>query len=216
MPSLPNLLILVRHGESTCNVVGAELNLPTHRYPLTDVGRSQVLATAEFLKIKYPISFDACYCSYYQRARETLELLAPGQRIIEDPRLAEAQRGVYHYYPRNELSRLLPLERERLNFEGKYHYRPFGGENWLDVELRILSFLNYLRLCHSGGQVLVVVHSHWLLLFNRLLRGFSIDEAVRRYENGELQNFAGVTIYRGLMDGGRESLELDNYVAYKQ
>ena len=195
--SWPKRLVLVRHAESEGNVRSvderAQFDIATHAYPLTEKGRDQARITGEYLKNLYG-NFDVHYTSYYARSKETMAIMYPDARVYEDPRLAEAQRGIYHAMTREEILAQFPKEHERKEREGLYHYRPFGGENWADVELRIHSFLGTLNRDYDDMKVLMVVHGHWLLLFQRLIHHFSIDEAIRRYKAGVFEN-ASVTAY---------------------
>ena len=53
----------------------------------------------------------------------------------------------------------------------------------------------------------MVVHGHWLILFQRLIHRFSIDEAMAKYKAGTFAN-ASVTTYQGEMIEGRSRLVL--------
>jgi len=195
----PSLLVLVRHAESEGNIRSAEeraaFEKSTKDYALTERGREQARFAGEYLKKKYPESFHVFYTSYYARARQTMELMMPGERVYEDPRLREAERGMWHIMTRDEVAVRYPYEIERKERDGLYHYRPLGGENWPDVELRIHSFLGTVARDQEGQNVLIVVHGHWLILFQRLIHHFSIEEAVQRYQNATVEN-ASVTVYR--------------------
>jgi broad specificity phosphatase PhoE len=115
---------------------------------------------------------------------------------------------------REQIEEKLPGEHERKQREGLYHYRPFGGENHPDIELRIHSFLQELRWDFAGQKVLVVTHGHWLILLQRILQRLSIEESIQRYRSGFFQN-ASITVYRAKEESGRTklSLELENFVA---
>jgi broad specificity phosphatase PhoE len=193
-------LVLVRHAESKGNVLDvnerARLDVSSHDYPLTQRGYEQAQITGAYLRGLYPDGFDVYYASYYERAKMTMELMWPNAKIYEDPRLAEAQRGIYHGLTSDQVRELFPNEIARKEREGLYHYRPWGGENWPDVELRIHSFLGTLARDCEGKSVCIVVHGHWLILFQRLIEHFSIDEALRRYKAAIVPN-ASVTHYVG-------------------
>lgn len=171
----------------------ARFETATHDYALTERGRQQALRTSRYLRALYG-EFDVRYVSYYRRSCETMGLLYPGAKVYEDPRLAEAQRGMYHAMPSSRVAELFPSEIARKEREGLYHYRPWGGENWPDVELRIHSFLGTLSRDCGGQKVAIVVHGHWLILFQRLIHHFSINEALARYRSGVFEN-ASVTTY---------------------
>lgn len=215
----PALLGLVRHAESQGNILTvderANFELATHAYDITPRGQAQAAVTGRYLQEKYG-DFDVYYSSYYKRAKETLRIMYPNARHFEDARLAEGQRGVWHIMTSGEVAKNFPKEAERKKREGLYHYRPFGGENWADIELRIHSFLGTLNRDYSGQKVLIVVHGHWLILFQRLIEHFSIEEAERRYRQGIFAN-ASVTVYQGQMIGNKNRLSLveNNLVPWK-
>lgn len=62
----------------------------------------------------------------------------------------------------------------------------------------------------------MVVHGHWLILFQRLIHHFSIAEAVQRYENGPFEN-GSVMIYEGRKFSGKSRLVLveENIVPWR-
>jgi len=195
----PKRLVLVRHAESEGNVLSKEerarYDRATHAYQLTERGRKQARITGQFLKATFG-EFDVYYVSYYERSKETMNIMFPDARIREDPRLAEAQRGIWQTMTDEQVRTRFPEEFDRREREGLYHYRPFGGENWPDIELRIHSFLGTLSRDCCGQSVLMVVHGHWLILLQRLLHHFPTEEAVARYMGGTFAN-ASVTVYAG-------------------
>lgn len=196
----PKNLLLVRHAESEGNVIDvnkrAESPVPTYAYKLTENGRKQAAATRDWIR-EQGLRFDVRYVSYYTRSRETMEIIQPNEVPYEDPRLAEAQRGIYHTMTHEEIEKYYPGELIRKQREGYYHYRPWGGENWPDVELRIHSFMSTLARDCGGKNVIIVVHEHWLMLMQKLIHHFSIDEALEKYKQGVFKN-ASVTWYKGL------------------
>ncbi len=204
----PRRLVLVRHAESEGNIRStderAQLNVATHAYPLTPLGRRQAAITGEYLRNRFG-EFDVYYVSYYQRSRETMSVMYPDAKIYEDPRLAEGQRGIWHTLTQRQIEKLFPGETVRKEREGLYHYRPLGGENWPDIELRIHSFLGTLSRDYDGQNVLIVVHGHWLILFQRLMHRFSIEETVEMYKRAVFAN-ASVTLYEGGVIGGKQRL----------
>lgn len=195
----PKALVLVRHAESEGNVLSvddrAAFEKSTKDYALTPRGREQARLTGEYLRKIYG-TFDVYYTSYYERAKETMHIMFPDAKVYEDPRLREGERGIWHMMTHAEIERAYPNETVRKERDGLYHYRPYGGENWPDIELRIHSFLGTLARDYTDQNVLVVVHGHWLILFQRLVERFSIDEAVRRYHEAVTAN-ASVTVYLG-------------------
>jgi len=216
----PSLLVMVRHAESEGNVRSvderAAYECATYAYHITERGQRQSRITAEFLNAKYD-RFDVRYTSYYNRAKETMAILCPGEKVYEDSRLAEAQRGVFHVLTETEIEQCMPWELKRKEREGLYHFRPAGGENWMDVEQRIHSFLGTLSRDYDGQKVLIVVHGHWLILFKKLVHHFSIQEAIDRYHSKVAKNTA-VTVYRAALDDrghSRLQLVIDDYCPWE-
>lgn len=217
----PKLLVFVRHAESEGNIRSsderAEFDLSSHKYNLTPRGIEQAKITGEYLHKTYG-KFDVYYQSYYSRNRQTLETIYPEAHVYEDSRLAEAQRGIWHTMTKEQVMNRFPEEFERRKREGYYHYRPIGGENWPDVELRIHSFLSTLNRDYEGKRVLCVVHGNWLLILQHLIHHYSVEETLKRYENGDQVANASVTVYEGVEKDGRSSLVLkeENSIPWKE
>lgn len=215
----PKLLVLVRHAESEGNIQSADerakFGLATHAYGLTPRGQKQAKLTGQYLRKRFG-SFDVYYQSYYSRTKQTLQIIYPEAHVYEDARLAEGQRGIWHTMTIAQMKKRFPEEIERKNREGLYHYRPWGGENWPDIELRIHSFLGTLSRDYSGKRVICAVHGHWLILFQRLIHHFPIEEAVKKYKDSVFAN-ASVTIYEGKTVKGKSRLVLkeENIVPWK-
>jgi len=66
--------------------------------------------------------------------------------------------------------------------------------------LRIHSFLGTLSRDYEKARVLIVVHGHWLLLLQRLIHHFSIEEALTRYKNKQIRENASITVYDNWTD----------------
>src|SRR5690606_24656308 len=160
----PDNLVFVRHAQSIGNIRSAderaEFDVASHAYDLTPRGQKQAEITGQYLSDRFG-PFDIYYVSYYARARQTMQFICNGQKVYEDPRLAEAQRGMWHTMTKDQVLQRYPEEIARKEREGLYHYRPWGGENWPDIEMRIHSFLGTLNRDCGGKNVLVVCHGHW-------------------------------------------------------
>jgi len=205
----PSELVLVRHAQSEGNVLATDargsLPTPSHGFRLTERGREQARITGEYLRERYPDGFDTYYCSHYHRVQETMRIMVPEARIYEDPRLAEGSRGIWSEMTAAEIAERYPHEAARKDKEGYYNYRPIGGENWPDVELRIHSFLGTLARDCEGERVLIVVHGFWLHLFRRLVERISVAQSVESWLAETVEN-ASVTIYAGEIVRGKSRL----------
>ncbi|MDO8467045.1 MAG: histidine phosphatase family protein [bacterium] len=210
----PRKLVLVRHAQSTGNLLTveqrADLPEPAHEYELTELGCQQAEITGLYLKKRF-CEFDACFSSHYLRARQTLAIAMPNAKAIEDSRLAEAQRGIWHRMNKEKVCQLYPGEVERREQEDLYQYRPIGGENWPDIEMRIHSFRQSLFLEHDDEKVLAIVHGNWFNLFQKVNDGLTAEEVLHRYklDNHGVVDNASVTIYRGKSVNGKPRLVLE-------
>lgn len=195
----PRRLILIRHGQSEGNVLSVEervnLDLSTYKYKLTDVGRQQAAMTRDVIHKRFPEGFDGIFSSYYDRAKETAEIVFPGACIREDACLAEANRGIWHTMTHEQVLARWPEEVHRKQRDGYYHYRPIGGENWPDIEQRVRLFLLMLQNEYDGQNVCIVGHGHLFVCFQRVVDGISIEEAITRYRSNYFDN-ASITTYR--------------------
>lgn len=206
----PKEIILVRHGESEANILSSEertrLDSSTKDYSLTPKGREQAETTGRYLRKKFG-HFDAYYTSFCRRTKETMEIMFPEAKIVEDARVAEAQRGIWHAMSDLEIDSNFPHERKRRDKEGLYYYRPFGGENWPDLEIRIHNFIESLFRLHRGQRILLCVHGHWHIAFERIIQNLSTEETIRRYREDVAPN-GSITVYKGTIINGRPQLVL--------
>lgn len=209
----PKQIFLIRHGESIGNTLSCDEKVQikdnTKDYPLTKKGREQVESLSKVMNKKFG-DFDYVYTSFCRRTVETANILFKNNNIIEDARLGEAQRGVWHTMSEENIKLSFPYEKDRKEKEGLYYYRPLGGENWPDVEVRIHCFLESLYRNHAGHKIALIVHGHWLVLFQKIIDRMSINEAVSKYVNNVAEN-ASVTIYEG---GDTLKLVEDNLVLW--
>lgn len=213
------LLLHIRHAQSVGNLHDedgrARLEMGTADYPLTDLGHEQARLTGEYVRARFG-TFDVAFTSHYRRARETLHVLnVPAKKIIIEPLLAEANRGIWHIMPKAELAERYPDEIRRKKLEGLYHHRSLGGENNADIETRIALFQHRLAHEYAHKKVLVIVHSTWQLLFERRLHNQTPEEFIERYERKDVISNASIVVYkapRRFLVGKRTSLVKTDYV----
>ena len=213
----PETIVFVRHAESEGNLLSVEervrLCQGTNLYALTARGRVQAMVTRRWLAEHFP-NPDRIIRSYYRRVAETADAIYPDLPKREDERLAEANRGIWHVRTEARIAIEAPFEIDRRKFEGLYHYRPIGGENWLDIEGRIRSFRNSICKCYPNQTIVVVTHGFWLLLWQKLVHRWSIEEALEKYQAGAVVDNASVLIYHGTVVKGRSVLTHDPATDY--
>ena len=150
LPSRPALeLWLVRHGETDWNrerrIQGQGPN------PLSELGKWQARALAARLAHE---PFDAVHASDLVRAVQTVELVFPGYAPVYDVRLREIARGTLE----GQLGADLVGEQKDLYgaMQGDLlNVRPPGGENYRDVGVRAVAWLESLP---ASGKIAAVTH----------------------------------------------------------
>ncbi len=174
-------LVIVRHGESQRNV-GKQAaqeaghleyggNIRDMDVTLTPRGVKQAEVTGEHLGQKF--HFHRIFVSPYVRTVQTAELMTehshPRPLISYEERIREKEFGILDGLTKAGIAKKYPEELRRREREGKYYYRPPGGESYPDVSLRVHSFLGTLARDCRRQSVLVVCHSVVVLTFRRLL-----------------------------------------------
>jgi len=183
-----NHLVIVRHAESQRNVgkpaaqAAGQLeyhgNVRDMDVLLTPNGQRQAGATGKYLAGKF--RFDRLFVSPYERTVQTAELMLkyfpyPLEMTLEE-RVREKEFGILDGLTRKGIAQKYAEEVKRRDRQGKYYYRPPGGESYPDVALRVHSFLGTLvRECRRQS-VLVVCHSVVVLTFRRLLERLTEKE----------------------------------------
>jgi broad specificity phosphatase PhoE len=166
----PRSITLLRHAESAGNVADAaahrreaealDLDLRDADVPLSDTGREQAAAVSRWLadgQGAFPP--DAVISSPYRRAADTARIACAGLslEIDQDERLRERDLGVFDGLTGHGIRARYPAEAERRSRVGKFYYQPPSGESWVDVVLRVRSFLRDLEQL-DGAHVWLVTH----------------------------------------------------------
>jgi len=200
---------VLRHGQSTGNVAreeaesaGADVIDIAERdadVPLTDLGREQAKAAAEFLSGR---PLDLVITSTYRRAWDTALLAAPdGVEVVPDERLRDRELGVLDLLTSHGVRERWPDELRRKRRLGKFYYRPPGGESWADVVLRMRSLLAELSARRPGARVLLAAHEMTVFALRYLLEGLPEPDLLRVAAGTEIPN-GSVTAWERDRDGG--------------
>ncbi len=148
-------VLFVRHGETIANV--------EHRYmgqtdsPLTPTGIVQAKAVAKRLAKN---QIDAIYSSDLGRAVQTANVIARecALQVMRDSRLRERHVGLLQ----GELSSVAHEKYASVFLELEHsspsYAFPGGGENGIQVEKRIASFLEMISIEYLGKTVVCVSH----------------------------------------------------------
>jgi 2,3-bisphosphoglycerate-dependent phosphoglycerate mutase len=153
-PPLGSSITLVRHGESTWNVLGL---IQGHNdvAQLTDAGRDQARAAAKSLK---SLGFDRLVTSDLARALQTAEIIGSELHLepTTDILLRERCFGVLEGEPQEMLD-----SKSSGIVDGVFvdpDARPEGGESFRDVVTRAGVFIEATRDFARGERLLVVTH----------------------------------------------------------
>ena len=179
-------LWLVRHGESTANVLATEAQLAgletiavEHRdadVPLSDAGVEQARAFGAWLASAEETP-QVAWSSPYLRAQQTISIAVEesGREldILVDERLRDRELGILDALTAHGVDVRLPDEAARRRWLGKFYYRPPGGESWTDVVLRVRSFLRDVDAATGDGPVLIAAHDAVVMVFLYVCLGWS-------------------------------------------
>lgn len=218
----PDVITIVRHGESVKNVERArveqfdsnQLKLDIVErdmdIPLSKSGELQVIATGKELKKRD--KFDVVFVSPYVRCRQTakliIEQLGYEPKIVVEERIREKEFGLIDNLTKKGIQKFYPEEWERRHRDGKYYYRPPGGESYPDVGLRLHSFLGTLTRDYRNKRVLIVCHSVVVKMFRKLLERLE-EKDILAIDQAEDVDNASVTTYS--YEKKEEKLRLKEY-----
>lgn len=178
--------------------------------PLTQLGNRQAYGLGYEIGGRYPASkpLDFIIVSPYVRTRQTTQQIIRGAshnfsgaylpdftKIVVEERIREIEFGLMDGLTREGVRLKYPDEAIRRERDGKYWYRPPGGESRPDVRLRVHSFLDTLNRDYVGTRVLVVCHSVVVLAFRSLLERWGEEQYMQVDREEDVKN-CGLTVYK--------------------
>jgi broad specificity phosphatase PhoE len=209
----PDVITLVRHGESVGNVADAdahrrhaehvEVEARDPDVELSETGREQASALARWLREdgrdERP---DVVLSSPYRRAAETAHLAVEGLdlEVVLDERLRERDLGLFDGLTGRGIRAEHPEEARRRERMGKFYYRPPSGESWTDVVLRVRSLLADLRHGFEGARVWMFSHQAVVMAFRYVLEGLDEERLLAIDREHALAN-ASLSTWRRSGDG---------------
>jgi len=181
-------------GEQQALVLGQELG---RRYPANDIYRIEK-HTFEYPAIRSNKMIQIILSSPYVRTRQTTAKIIEGlgytPRVVYDERLREIDFGMMDGIDRATFRTLYPHEADRREKDGKYWYRPPGGENRPDCRMRVHSLLDTLNRDYVGMCVGISTHSVIKLGFRSLLERWGEEEYMQVDREDDVKN-ASLTVY---------------------
>jgi broad specificity phosphatase PhoE len=153
------------HGTTTDN----ERDLATGWLPgeLSEVGKEQAKKLGEQVTDKH---FDVVFCSDLKRAVDSVELgFGDRYEIIQDERLRECNYGDMNGVPASSF-------KDRM---GDFVDTPFpNGERYKDVEVRLASFIDFLKQNYDGKHIAIVAHQAPQLALDVLISRKTWQQAI--------------------------------------
>ena len=229
----PDLLYLVRHGESAGNVareaamaageLTIDLAVRDVDVPLSTLGEEQSVALGKWFAALPPDKTpNVILTSPYWRARHTAEIVAKSAglspdrfTLVIDERLREKEFGILDRLTRVGIEAYHPDQAEFRKLLGKFYHRPPGGESWCDVILRLRSAVEMISREYCGERVLLVCHSVVVLCMRYLLEHMTENEILAIDRANEIANCSVTSYEYSDTKGHRGKLDLDlfNFVA---
>jgi 2,3-bisphosphoglycerate-dependent phosphoglycerate mutase len=198
-PSMENVLVLVRHGESEWN----RLNLFTgwKDVDLSEEGIAEAHRAGDMLK-EEGYRFDIAFTSTLKRAHNTLDIILGelGQEdlsIVKDAALNERDYGALVGLNKDEARERWGEQQVHI-WQRSYEVAPPGGESLKDTAARVMPFFEkrILPKLLAGKSVLVVAHGNSLRALVMRLDHLDSEQVM------ELNIATGVPrIYRFRADG---------------
>jgi 2,3-bisphosphoglycerate-dependent phosphoglycerate mutase len=229
----PDLLYVVRHGESAGNVARnaalkagepvIDLEFRDVDVPLSDLGKRQSIALGRwFGALPAEQRPNIVLTSPYLRARhsaglivKTAEMAADSYSLIVDERFREKEFGILDRLTAVGVKDQYPEQAEFRRLLGKFYHRPPGGESWCDVILRLRSATEMISREYCGQRVLIVCHAVVVLCMRYILEHMTEAELLAVDKKAEIANCA-VTLYEhdpSLGPRGALRLKLYNFAA---
>jgi broad specificity phosphatase PhoE len=150
------------------------------------------------------------FVSPYLRARQTATQITDGlgyfPKVVVEERIREIEFGILDGLSPEGIRVKYPEEVERRKKEGKYYYRPPGGENRPDVNLRLHSFIDTIVRDYSSEVIAVVCHSVVVLCLRHLLERWDEASYLQVDKEEDVKN-ASVTTYKCV----ENKIRLDSY-----
>jgi broad specificity phosphatase PhoE len=158
----------------------------------------------------------AVVVSPYLRARETARIACEEAGLslptTVDERLRDRELGVLDRLTFKGVRNRFPEEAERRRWQGKFYHRPAGGESWVDVALRLRTWIADLDRTHAAERLVVVGHDIVIALIRYVCEGLDEEQVLELARDTPLRNASLSRLVRE--DGGTWSVEAYDEVAH--
>ncbi|PIR85021.1 isoleucine--tRNA ligase [Candidatus Kaiserbacteria bacterium CG10_big_fil_rev_8_21_14_0_10_45_20] len=170
-----NTYILMRHGQAMSNAQDIASTMAEKENHLTDLGREQAEKSGEQLKTE---GVDIIITTPILRAQETANIVADAigfkkEDILVDARMREIDVGEFEGKSNKEFHTFFGY-----SYEAMFKKRPEGGENLVDVRLRVGEFLYDLEQKYQNKKILIVAHEYPIWLAEAVAKGVDEKEII--------------------------------------
>lgn len=191
--SMPNNLILVRHGQSEANVMQQAsksgdnrlynedtMTVPDRSWRLTDQGVIQAKTAGRWIA-EQEHDFDRCMVSPYVRTRETAaHLNIPDARWEENRSIRERSWGEIGSISKDEFRAKYALNHQWRDHDPLYWTPPSGESIANTAENRVRNLLSTMHRENAGDNVLLVTHGEFIWATRLGLERWSDEEFMKR------------------------------------
>ncbi len=190
VPRSGNKYYIMRHGEAESNLAGVVNVVKDYVDPLTEKGKSQVMARVPDLR---NVGIDLIIHSGFVRTQMTAEILQKELNlsldvVIEDVRIGEMQIGPdFQGKTWDEYNAFFP------SWEARYTERVGTLENRRDVQKRMGAFLYDIEKSYAGKKILILSHAGPLFGLQCVAVGASIKKSeelrteIEYFDNAEVR-----------------------------
>ena len=177
-----NRYFLLRHGHSLRNAKKIASSWPEKiPLPLTLKGKEQIKKAAKKLKKE---KIDFIFSSDILRTKQTAEIVA-GQIGVKprfDKRLREINVGILNGCSVEEVGRFWDKEKKlspKKYYLKRFKLSPPKGENYNEVEKRMLDFICQKEKKYQGKNILIVSHQRPITLLEKKIYGYDFKKFIK-------------------------------------
>jgi isoleucyl-tRNA synthetase len=181
-----NKYFALRHGEAVSNVENFFSCWPEKQeVPLTSDGKVNIEKISSTIKTK---KIDLIITSDILRTSQTAQIVSKsiGVEIIYDERLREINVGSLNGKPSEEGEKYFNPE-SKLSYEeivlSKFKNNFPEGENYTEIKLRMLDFINDIDKKYNNKNILIVGHAVPIMMLETIFSGFTNKETVEKWKD---------------------------------
>jgi broad specificity phosphatase PhoE len=179
-------LYLIRHGQSVANVDPSHyFTQHDHLISLTDLGREQAKEAGK--RVSYLVQnrpFTIVH-SPFVRASETASIIDK-QCILDGKYAAIHESPLLYERSWGNLREIVDSPELDANMHFNFFYRPVSGESFADTYVRVVTFLQEVRIGrYPHDDIVIVAHGEWIRLAMMYLRSQSVDYFNRYHTDPE-------------------------------